>query len=468
MEYAPIDSRTGLPSNITVNPLPPLYEQQLPIPYQIPNADTIRRPNSGLPENAAPVPSQPVVTDKGVEVVAQRPTSGMDEYLALAKDLYPDVEAPQMEQGKGFQFNIPGMEIPGVSPAIGAIPFVGKRLRGAIKKGFKPGMSGGMLDAVAQSILGSLQTMPEASGVGESFAKGLATGFGAVRGKDIEERKKRYEEGIAAKKEALKNQRTFAGELAKTAYEYGLKPKPEGKRMVKLTPQLRAWMRTNANVAWPDVITEVPEDQLKASLETKGGPDAAQRFDMGMKVGTAFMGTQEYKDLSAAQTAYRAMARALKENKSPASIKFMLTQINKLIDPSSVIREGEVKLWEQISPLVRVKFANAVNSNFMNGIGMSEAEINDVMDVANQIIDSRRESYRSVRNNMVNMGRSAGVDVSVFVPDIESEMPKFNVRPTGQMSGTQNAAQRLGITAIPIATPRPTADSADASGTRPS
>lgn len=416
--------------------------------------------------NAAQAMQQPVVTDEGVEVAAQRPTSGMDEYLALAKALYPDVEAPQMEQGKGFQFNIPGMEIPGVSPAIGAIPFVGKRLRGAIKKGFKPGMSGGMLDAVAQSILGSLQTMPEASGVGESFAKGLATGFGAVRGKDIEERKKRYEEGIAAKKEALKNRRTFAGELAKTAYEYGLKPKPEGKRMVKLTPQLRAWMRTNANVAWPDVITEVPEDQLKASLETKGGPDAAQRFDMGMKVGTAFMGTQEYKDFSAAQTAYRSVANALINDKSPAAIKLMLTQINKLIDPPSVIREGEVELWQSVDPTLRGKISNAVRSNFGSGIGMSEKDIDNVMSVARTILDSRRESYRSVRNNMVNMGRSAGVDVSVFVPDIESEMPNYNVRPTGQMSGTQNAVQRLGITATPIATPRPPAAAADASGTR--
>jgi hypothetical protein len=416
--------------------------------------------------NAAQAMQQPVATDEGVEVAAQRPASGMDEYLALAKALYPDVEAPQMEQGKGFQFNIPGMEIPGVSPAIGAIPFVGKRLRGAIKKGFKPGMSGGMLDAVAQSILGSLQTMPEASGVGESFAKGLATGFGAVRGKDIEERKKRYEEGIAAKKEALKNQRTFAGDLAKTAFEYGLKPKPEGKRMVKLTPELREWMRTNANVAWPDVITEVPEDQLKASLEKKGGPDAAQRFDMGMKIGTTFMGTREYQDFSAAQTAYRSVANALINDKSPAAIKLMLTQINKLIDPPSVIREGEVQLWQSVDPTLRGKITNAVRSNFGSGIGMSERDISNVMSVARTILDSRRESYRSVRNNMVNMGRAGGVDVSVFVPDIETAMPKYEEPAEGQMGGTENAARNLGISSTRIATQRPTAPAADASGTK--
>jgi hypothetical protein len=379
--------------------------------------------------NAAQAMQQPVATDEGVEVAAQRPASGMDEYLALAKALYPDVEAPaQMEQGKGFQFNIPGMEIPGVSPAIGAIPFVGKRLRGAIKKGFKPGMSGGMLDAVAQSILGSLQTMPEASGVGESFAKGLATGFGAVRGKDIEERKKRYEEGIAAKKEALKNQRTFAGDLAKTAFEYGLKPKPEGKRMVTLTPQLREWMKANAKTTYPPDRTEIPYDEMKATVEEKGGIDTGKRFDMAYKVFDNWTSKPIYKQMGEIAAAKAATDAILKSN-SPNTDKFLLAQVNKFVDPDSVIRDTEIKFW-QMRPGLAGKVRQWMTEN-RDGRFLSEQDRADLIGIVNDIYNARRAVYEKDRAGTMNFAGSFGLDLGSLIPDIADLGPSAPVAVPG-------------------------------------
>jgi hypothetical protein len=181
---------------------------------------------------------------------------------------------------------------------------------------------------------------------------------------------------------------------------------------------------------------------MKATVEEKGGIDTGKRFDMAYKVFDNWTSKPIYKQMGEIASA-KAAADAILRSDNYNADKFLLAQINKFIDPQSVIRESEIKFW-QMRPGLAGKVAQWMTEN-KEGRFLSDKDRADIIGIMNDIYNARRAVYEKDRAGTMTFASSFGLDLGSLIPDIAALGPTAPLSSNGAGTSVSSAAAKGGI-----------------------
>lgn len=258
-------------------------------------------------------------------------------------------------------------------------------------------------DSIAMGLASGLPQMPAARGAGGAFAQGLARGFAMPRAAQVRAR----EEGAAATAEDRRKQVSEAArELRRFQNEMRLAAmKTATGEDGGLTPEQYEKMG-------------VPKE-YRTPAGYKAWAALRQRNDMN--IGRLTLAARTNKDISqfpeVRDSFNRIRDSATEGGKTGLSDMALVFSFMRVLDPTSVVREGEYERAVKTSGIpawVWSAYQRAASGKFLHPDQRA-----DMVRLAGTYYNRKRDAYRNAKEWLGGLAKAYGVDVSLAIPDLE-------------------------------------------------
>ena len=146
----------------------------------------------------------------------------------------------------------------------------------------------------------------------------------------------------------------------------------------------------------------------------KGGISKSDMNKMVVDARKEFTGLAPVKDFADVSFAYSRVVRSA-DNPSPAGDLALIFNFMKVLDPGSVVREGEFATAQNAGGIdERVR---SLYNQVVEGTRLTEAQRADFVDRAGRLYGGAQEQYQSIANQYTEFARQAGLDPQLVIPD---------------------------------------------------
>ena len=146
----------------------------------------------------------------------------------------------------------------------------------------------------------------------------------------------------------------------------------------------------------------------------KGGISQADMNKMVVDARKEFTGLAPVKDFADVSFAYSRVVRSA-DNPSPAGDLALIFNFMKVLDPGSVVREGEFATAQNAGGIdERVR---SLYNQVVEGTRLTEAQRADFVDRAGRLYGGAQEQYQSIADQYSDFAKQAGLDPSLVIPD---------------------------------------------------
>lgn len=146
----------------------------------------------------------------------------------------------------------------------------------------------------------------------------------------------------------------------------------------------------------------------------KGGISQADMNKMVVDARKEFTGLAPVKDFADVSFAYSRVVRSA-DNPSPAGDLALIFNFMKVLDPASVVREGEFATAANAGGIdERVR---SLYNQVVEGTRLTEAQRADFVDRAGRLYSGAQEQYQSIADQYAGFAKQAGLDPSLVIPD---------------------------------------------------
>lgn len=243
-----------------------------------------------------------------------------------------------------------------------------------------------------------------------------------------------------------------------TAYQSALKAKQEGDvkqlktqaEIDKLNMEIQAgkWQSIGDGSILMNTITGEKVENPKSSVGG-GGLSTTQLFDRELKLADNF---QEYakdaniaiRQISVVNTGFDEANNALKEGKPlNAQSQAVIVGFNKIIDPTSVVRESEYARTPEGASLLN-KLDGKIIQIKQGGAGLNKAELEAIKNLSNALLEGYRQQQLQYANLVANQAQSIGADLGrILPPDVLSS---YNTSQSNVQSNEGSTKVYQGVT----------------------
>lgn len=144
--------------------------------------------------------------------------------------------------------------------------------------------------------------------------------------------------------------------------------------------------------------------------------------------------SQQYKNIKSAYD--RAVAAGNTKTKA-ASDQALVVSFNKLIDPTSVVRESEyARTGEGQAAIAAIE--GYIQKVRQGGSGLTDENRRDVVAMAHELVKSSQEFYKTQRQNYSGIARDYGVPENRII-GVDLSIPDLSVAPQSKQMGALNA-----------------------------
>lgn len=175
-----------------------------------------------------------------------------------------------------------------------------------------------------------------------------------------------------------------------------------------------------------------------------GAPVSEQKTEQQIEAETAlrkeFQSQPEVKQYIDLKRSYNSLESAYEEAKKKnasvgskaAADQALVTLFNKMLDPTSVVREGEyARSFQGQSALARA--AGYVEQITQGGAGLTDENRKDMVDIADRLLKDAKESYKQAANFYKEIAEDSNLDADFVIRSLEEEV-KVPTTPVKQMS----------------------------------
>lgn len=127
-----------------------------------------------------------------------------------------------------------------------------------------------------------------------------------------------------------------------------------------------------------------------------------------------FVGLEPVKDFSNVSFAYSRVIRSA-DNPSPAGDLALIFNFMKVLDPGSVVREGEFATAQNAGGID--ERLRSLYNQVVEGTRLTEAQRADFVDRATKLYSGAQEQYKSISDQYTDFAKRAGLDPSLVIPD---------------------------------------------------
>lgn len=127
-----------------------------------------------------------------------------------------------------------------------------------------------------------------------------------------------------------------------------------------------------------------------------------------------FVGLEPVKDFSNVSFAYSRVIRSA-DNPSPAGDLALIFNFMKVLDPGSVVREGEFATAQNAGGID--ERLRSLYNQVVEGTRLTEAQRADFVDRATKLYSGAQEQYKSIADQYTDFAKRAGLDPSLVIPD---------------------------------------------------
>jgi hypothetical protein len=155
----------------------------------------------------------------------------------------------------------------------------------------------------------------------------------------------------------------------------------------------------------------------------KGNVSQADMNKMVVDARKEFTGLKPVKDFADVSFAYSRVVRSA-DNPSPAGDLALIFNFMKVLDPGSVVREGEFATAQNAGGIdERVR---SLYNQVIEGTRLTEAQRADFVDRAGRLYGGAQEQYQSIADQYTEFARQAGLDPNLVIPDFgfKGSVPK--------------------------------------------
>ena len=146
----------------------------------------------------------------------------------------------------------------------------------------------------------------------------------------------------------------------------------------------------------------------------KGGITQADMNKMVVDARKEFTGLKPVKDFADVSFAYSRVVRSA-DDPSPAGDLALIFNFMKVLDPGSVVREGEFATAQNAGGIdERVR---SLYNQVVEGTRLTEAQRADFVDRAGRLYSGAQEQYQSIADQYSGFAKQAGLDPSLVIPD---------------------------------------------------
>ena len=146
----------------------------------------------------------------------------------------------------------------------------------------------------------------------------------------------------------------------------------------------------------------------------KGGISKSDMNKMVVDARKEFTGLAPVKDFADVSFAYSRVVRSA-DNPSPAGDLALIFNFMKVLDPGSVVREGEFATAQNAGGIdERVR---SLYNQVVEGTRLTEAQRADFVDRAGRLYGGAQEQYQSIADQYSDFAKQAGLDPSLVIPD---------------------------------------------------
>jgi|11BtaG_2_1085332.scaffolds.fasta_scaffold11614_2 hypothetical protein len=146
----------------------------------------------------------------------------------------------------------------------------------------------------------------------------------------------------------------------------------------------------------------------------KGGVSKSDMNKMVVDARKEFTGLAPVKDFSDVSFAYSRVVRSA-DDPSPAGDLALIFNFMKVLDPGSVVREGEFATAQNSGGVdERVR---SLYNQVREGTRLTETQRADFVDRAGRLYGGAQEQYQSIANQYTEFARQAGLDPQLVIPD---------------------------------------------------
>jgi len=146
----------------------------------------------------------------------------------------------------------------------------------------------------------------------------------------------------------------------------------------------------------------------------KGGISKSDMNKMVVDARKEFTGLAPVKDFADVSFAYSRVVRSA-DDPSPAGDLALIFNFMKVLDPGSVVREGEFATAQNAGGIdERIR---SLYNQVVDGTRLTEAQRADFVDRAGRLYGGAQEQYQSIANQYTEFARQAGLNPSLVIPD---------------------------------------------------
>jgi hypothetical protein len=146
----------------------------------------------------------------------------------------------------------------------------------------------------------------------------------------------------------------------------------------------------------------------------KGGTTQADMNKMVVDARKEFTGLQPVKDFSDVSFAYSRVVRSA-DDPSPAGDLALIFNFMKVLDPGSVVREGEFATAQNAGGVD--ERLRSIYNQVVDGTRLTETQRADFVDRAGRLYSGAQEQYKSIADQYINFATQAGLDPNLVIPD---------------------------------------------------